>query len=1058
MTHNFLEDHISQIPALQLLMKIGYTYLTPTEAMEIRGDNRNVLLDGILLDQLKRMNRIQHRGQAYEFSEGTFTRAIEDLKKYPLVDGLIRSNEKIYNDLTLGVSFEETIGSDRKSYSFHYIDFVHPENNVYHVTEEFEVLRPGRADTYRPDIVLFVNGIPLAVIECKRPDLDQTDPLSQAISQHLRNQKADGIPELFKYSQLLFAICGDRGKYGTTGTEEKYWSVWKEKELQEGELYGIKNRPLSEKDLTRLFGTRFYYVRDHFKKLESNPLQVTDQDRTLYCLCRPDRLIELTYRFLLYDGGVKKVTRYQQYFAVKKTIERVRYIQGGKRQGGVIYHTQGSGKSLTMVMLAKSLALEPTIPDPRIILVTDRIDLDQQLKGTFVSCGLVERLAQAQSGKHLLRILKSRKASIITTLIGKFETLLEHEEWREESPEIFVLVDESHRSQYGIANKKMMQVLPNACYIGFTGTPLLREEKNTAAKFGGFIDKYTILQGVTDEAIVPLIYEGREAVQNVQQKEIDAFFDRVCEDLSEHQKYDLKQKFARADQLNEVDQKITMMALDITDHYVKNWQGTGFKGQLTASSKSAAIRFLQAFNDIGKVNVEVLISGPDSRENNTTIYEELHQDLIQKFWRNMMQKYGTEEAYNKELIRQFKKEDNPEIIIVVDKLLVGFDAPRNTILYIARSLKEHSLLQAIARVNRLYEGKSSGYIIDYYGVLGNLEKALEDYNALEGFDAEDIEGTLLGIQQEIDKLPDLHAQLWDLFKEIINKKDVEAFEMLLSDEKIRKEFYSRLNIFARTLKIGLSSMGFEERVGMDKVNLYKSDARFFQQLRVSVQSRYSDVVDYRQYEKQIQKLLDYYVSTHEVIRLTEQVNIFDQEAFHREVEKITSPAAKADTIASRTAKHISEKRREDPVFYNRFSRMLQKVIEDFHHRRISELEYLSKANEIMNSVVGYEDQTIPEPLKQREVAQAFYRTTNEILQEAKVGAGIETIQSIALRIDDIILSNRVVDWVYKEDIINRMKQQIDDCLFEVQDQGINLSVEVIDEIIEQTIEIAKCRY
>jgi type I restriction enzyme, R subunit len=236
MTPAFLEDHISQIPALQLLMKIGYTYLTPTEAMDHRGDNRNVLLDEILLTQLRRLNKIYHRDQNHHFQEGAFSQAVQLLKNLPLVDGLIKSNEKVYDLLTLGTSFEQTIGTDKKSYSFKYIDWEIPENNVFHVTEEYEVLRAGRADTFRPDVVLFVNGIPLVVIECKRPDHDQSDPLKQAISQHLRNQKIDGVPELYKYNQLQFAICGDRAKYATAGTEEEFWAVWKEKEFDEVEL------------------------------------------------------------------------------------------------------------------------------------------------------------------------------------------------------------------------------------------------------------------------------------------------------------------------------------------------------------------------------------------------------------------------------------------------------------------------------------------------------------------------------------------------------------------------------------------------------------------------------------------------------------------------------------------------------------------------------------------------------------------------------------------------------------------------------------------------------
>ena len=456
MTPTFLEDHISQIPALLFLQKIGYSYLTPDQAIDFRDSNRNVILDQVLVEQLKKLNHFTYRDQPHTFSEQTFQLALNDIKRFPMNEGPIRVNEKVFDFLTLGTSYEQTIDGNRKSYSFKFIDWHKPENNVYHVTEEFEVGRVGRPDTYRPDVVLFVNGIPLVVIECKRPDLDD-DPLSQAISQHLRNQKEDGIPDLYKYSQLLLSVCADRAKYGTVGTKEEFWSVWKEQENVEEKLSQIKNTTLAENEMQSLFGPRFNYVRHFFDELEKSEVAVTDQDRTLYALCRPERLLDLTYRFTLYDAGIKKVARYQQFNAVKKTLDRVKSTVAGRRQGGVIYHTQGSGKSLTMVMMAKSLAL--TIPDTKILIITDRIDLDGQIWNTFKDCGLEDRLKQATSGKNLLKILKSNRASIITSLIGKFETLLEKEDFHDTSPDIFVLVDESHRSQYGIANEKMQQVL-----------------------------------------------------------------------------------------------------------------------------------------------------------------------------------------------------------------------------------------------------------------------------------------------------------------------------------------------------------------------------------------------------------------------------------------------------------------------------------------------------------------------------------------------------------------------------------------------------------------------
>lgn len=1042
-----------------LLQKIGYTYLTPDEAMAYRVDNRNVILDGILVEQLKKINKFTFRGKEHEFTPITFEHALEDIKRFPLVDGQIKTNEKVYDLLTLGTSYEQTVGYDRKSFNFHFIDWQHPQNNVFHVTEEFEVAQPGKNSTLRPDIICFVNGIPLAVIECKRPEMDK-DPIVQAISQHTRNQKLDGIPDLFKYSQILMAVCADRAKYGTAGTPSEFWSVWKDPENLDAELDAIKNRGSVPEKEEKIFGQRFRYVREYFTELQSHHQHVTEQDRAIYALLRPDRLLEFTYRYMVYDGGDKKIARYQQVSAVRKTLNRIKALQGGRRIGGVVYHTQGSGKSLTMVMMAKAIALEPTIIDPKIILVTDRIDLDDQIYKTFNNCGLQDRLKQATSGRDLLRLLKSNKASIITTIIGKFETLLERERYTLDSPNIFVLVDESHRSNYGVAAEKMRQVLPNSCYIGFTGTPLLRPEKSTALKFGGYIDKYTINQAVEDGAVVPLVYEGREVMQSVNQKAIDTFFEKITRGLTQEQVADLKKKFARADQLNETEQKLQMVVWDVVEHFTRYWKGTDFKAQLTAPSKSAAIKLKQMFDVDGRVSTEVLISGPDTRDGSKTIYEELEKELVLTFWKNMMSRYGTEKEYNQQLINQFKNGEEPEIIIVVDKLLTGFDAPRNRVLYIARSLKEHSLLQAIARVNRVYKAKNEGYIIDYYGIFGNLNQALNTYTALAGFDSEDVEDTLTSIKELIDKLPDHCAQVWDIFKDIVNRKDNEAYALLLHDKKVRQEFYERLNKFGRTLQAALSSHLAYEMLGLEKLNAYRDDFRFFQNLRKQVRSRYSDSIDYRQYEAQIQKLLDHHVTAEEVRQLTDPVNIFNKEAFEKELEKVEGKAARADTIASRTAKHINEKFNEDPVFYRKFSALLQEVIDAFHEKRISDLEYLTRAEAISEQVVNYYDQSIPEQLRASESAQAYYRTIGETMKEYEIQDKLSTVQeTVASEIDRIILENKVVDWVSKNDVLNRMSREIQDYLWELDDQrDLGIPQEVIDDIINKALDIAKYRY
>ena len=316
-TPSFQEDHISQVPALQLLQNLGYTYLRPQEViLQRRGRFSNVLLEGILVEQLRRMNRITYRGAQYEFTEANIEAAVQALKDIPF-DGLVRTSEEIYDLLSLGKALEQTIDGDTKSFTLQYIDWRNVSNNVFHVSEEFEVERTGSNQLCRPDVVLFVNGIPFAVIECKRPDIK--GPLEQAISQNIRNQGEDYIPRLFTFTQLLVSVTKNEASFGTTGTAAKFWSRWRE--LRDGrptdvtaEVAPFVNRPLPKAQKDKLFADRFGYVRAYFDELEAEGRQVTEQDKALYSLCRPERLMDLAGRFIVFDAGEKKIARYQQYF------------------------------------------------------------------------------------------------------------------------------------------------------------------------------------------------------------------------------------------------------------------------------------------------------------------------------------------------------------------------------------------------------------------------------------------------------------------------------------------------------------------------------------------------------------------------------------------------------------------------------------------------------------------------------------------------------------------------------------------------------------------------
>ncbi|AMS27561.1 restriction endonuclease subunit R [Bacteroidetes bacterium UKL13-3] len=1072
-TPSFKEDHISQIPALQMLVNLGYTYLSPAEADRQRGGKTtNVLLEDVLRKQLKEINSIRVSATKTSiFTDDNIERGILALKNLPMNEGYIAASEKAYNLLTLGQALEQSVDGDKKSFTLQYIDWKNIGNNVFHVSEEFSVMRSTSKEHYRPDLVLFVNGIPLCIIECKRPDMKE--PLKQAISQHLRNQQEDGIRSLYVYSQLTLSIATQEAAYATNATPEKFWAKWHEKfnsdeeeRYYKNELQEFKNKPLPIPIKEQLFSDRFKYVRQYFDALEQEEILPTEQDNYLYGLCRPERLMDIVFNFVLFDNGEKKVARYQQFFAIKKSMQRIKHVENGKRRGGVIWHTQGSGKSLTMVMLAQAIAMEPSIRNPKIVLVTDRTDLDNQITGTFRKCGRF--VENATTGQRLVELLENKSDAVVTTIINKFVAAVKKIDKPLESHDIFVLVDEGHRTQHGTFNIDMQKTLPNACFIAMTGTPLFKKDKSTAEKFGGMIDAYTVDQAVKDKAVVPLLYEGRLALQNVNASPIDTFFGMVSEPLTEYQKADIKKKFARNDHLNSAEQKMRMIAWDISYHFRDNWQGrTPFKGQLVCDKKVNAIKYKEYLDEIGIVSCEVLISSIDEREGEESAYEKSTEKENQ-FWKKMMDEHGNSKSYEKNIISRFKNQKDPEIIIVVDKLLTGFDEPKNTVLYLTRNLQSHKLLQAIARVNRIYPDKEFGYIIDYYGVIENLDDALQLYSSFEDFDDEDLAGTMTNISDEIKKLPQKHSDLWDIFKTIANKRDAEAYQQLLKDEAIRVLFYDKLAAFAKGLKLALSSIQFHKEVEEKVINRYKEDLTMFLKLRLAVVERYSDEIDYKQYEGQIQKLIDTHITTEKIETITELVNIFDKDKFQQEVENTTGKAAKADKIASRTAKHITEKMDEDPAFYKKFSQMLRETIADYEAKRISEAQYLSRVQDIMNNVLAHTDNDIPEQLTDRDVAKAFYGLTVEALSE-KIQDNVvrkEVATQTALQIDDLIqdsvLDNGkpIIDWQYKTNIIGKLLIEIGDYLIdEVRDKyNVDLAFKDMDKIAEDCIEVAKIRY
>lgn len=1069
MSFNAAENVQSQIPALQMLVALGFKPLSQADALSLRGGRpRNVVLDDILAETLMRINRFSHRGREYAFDLEDAHEAMRRLKPTPdRLKGLRGTNQDIFDSLVLGTTITKSIDGDSKSYSFRFIDWENPSNNAFHVTAEFSVERTGSSQTRRCDIVAFVNGIPVLVIENKRP----TETLKKADSQLIGYQSEDNIPQLFHFAQLLMTMNRVEARYATVGTPRKFWSTWRDEEDTDGAISASANRPLTGPELDAVFSGDFAPARAYFASMAAeSDRSVTEQDRSIFALCRPERLLDIIRRFTVFDGGVRKVARHQQFFGIRRAVETVKQFEAkGARKGGVIWHTQGSGKSLTMVMLGRALALEKSIPNPRILIVTDRDDLDKQIKDTFRSCDLEP--VRATGGSHLLELIHN-KAPLVTTIINKFDTALRNAKEADTDPSIFVLVDESHRTQtgrYGGHSQfagKMRRLLPNACYLGFTGTPLLKKDKNTLSTFGRLIHRYAIDEAVADEAVVPLLYEGRLVEQQIAGNVIDRWFEKISEGLTDAQKADLKRKFSRMDALSKTAQAIRAKAFDISEHYRQHWQGTGFKAQLVAPSKASAVRFKEVLDEIGHVSSAIVISAPDDNEGNEEFDQE-SKDLVRAFWSRTMAQYKTEEEYNRQIIDAFKGSGDPEILIVVSKLLTGFDAPRNTVLYVCKALKEHNLLQAIARVNRLYEEdsveKQFGFIVDYEGLLGELDQALSTYSAFDGYDAADVAGAVNDVREEIRKLSQLHDQLWDLFKPVRNKKDMEALEQFLGDEAVRQDFYGRFRAFSRCLHISLSSDKLLDVFDERKIDQLKRDWKQFSELKRSVQLRYQETVDVREFEPKIQKLLDDHVVAMPAETIIEVVNINDPAALRAVVEEAgVSEASKADRIASATRRAITEKMEEDPAFYRQFSEMLQETIRAYRERRLSEREYLNSVSDLASKVARKDrGRDVPDSIRGDDDAQALFGLLEGRLARQE-GAALAPDEgaSIALDVTKIIRSHLIVGIWSNEVAQNNLRNAIDDYFFDIlrDTMQIELPMEQLDDLEQRIMDLARARF
>jgi len=1015
MTPDTSENKIQQ-NSINLLRNLGYKFISREENLKLRGSKSSeVLFREILTQKLDEINGYEYKGKRYKFSQSSILKAVDELAGVSLNEGLMIANEKITNLLLLGTSLEENLeDGTRRSFSFKFIDFVNLQNNDFYVTEEFEVSRinQGEAQKHRrPDLVLFINGIPVVVIELKKSSVS----LENGIKQLQKEQGKDEIAHLFKYIQLTIAANGSEARYGTTGTPFKFYSVWKEQD-------GANER-----------------LKDAIKDRKISVL-----DTTLFALLSKDRLLRLIRHYILFDKRVKKVCRYQQFFAIEETLKRVSTLEDGARVGGLIWHTQGSGKSLTMVMLTK--LLKQIYPNSKIIVVTDRIDLDEQIHDTFKNTDI--KAGRASSGSDLIEKLQSG-VSVITTLVHKFEKVQSQKVVIRDS-DIFVLVDESHRTQGGDLHKAMKKALPLACYIGFTGTPLLKREKNSFAKFGGEIHRYTIDDAVKDGAVLPLLYEGRYVGQEVLDSDgLTRKFDLISRELSDEAKRDLQQKWARFERVASSEQRLELIAVDINEHFKKSLKMAkgGFKAMLATQRKYDAIKYHQIFEEYGEIRTAYVISSNEHEE-----LEGGHKEYVAKAWQETIKEYGSEEAYLKYVKDEFVNGDEIDLLIVVDKLLTGFDAPRASTLYIDKQLKEHNLLQAIARVNRLYDGKDYGYIIDYRGLLGELDEALTSYASLSGFDPEDLTGAVMDVRSEIVKAKTYYTHLDGLFSGIKFKDDLESYVAVLEDVQKRDDFKEWLSQFARAFKLALSSEKICDILSEEEIKAYKQRVKFYNELRKAVQLRYHEACDFGKYEAQMQKLLDTYVSAKEVNELTKLVNIFETE-FDDEVQRIKGKNAKADTIISAVSAVVKEKMESNPAFYKSIAKQIQDIIDEYKAKRLSEEEKLAKAKQLKDLITGAlkpNEDRYPKEFNSKKILFAIYDNLLDILGDMEL-ADIETVaKNLSMKFYEIYeQASKKPEWHKNMDVENEITSAMEDALWDVEDEyGVSIDDK---EKIYQTI-------
>lgn len=1020
------QDEIEKVelPAIDQLTRLGWTYVPGADlapvlpvdgaALGERGYYREVVLSKRLEAAVLRLNPW--------ISDENLRKVIREFT-HPNHAGLMEYNQSIYDLLVNYLSVEQDLGAGRKGQTVKVIDFDNPENNEFLCTNQFKV--EGINQKIIPDIVCFVNGLPLAVIECKSPYV--ADAVAEGINQlrryaNLRSPEDDeGAQKLFWYNQLMVSTCRDQAKVGTISSSAQHYGDWKDAyPFTDADIQAMVQQPAfistgstaSSHKTGDVPSSEYLVAAKQIASVAGTSSgEVTPQQRLLAGMFKPANFLDLMQNFTLFepvDGRlIKKVARYQQYRAVNKVIERLKKGSTRKEKSGVVWHTQGSGKSLTMVMLAVKMRRDPELKQYKLVFVTDRTQLDGQLSKTFRNAQN-ETIHNAGSVAELKYLLSKDSSDIVTAMVQKFQEAEQEGDFTDLNPseKIIVLADEAHRTQFGGLAMTINAALPNAPKIGFTGTPLLKSQKMDRA-FGGYIDKYKINEAVDDGATVRIIYEGRQVQSDVVGDSLDALFEEYFKDKSDDEKREIKKKYGVERAVREAPARIRWVCIDLLKHYREKIQPNGFKAMIVVGSRHAATVFKKTLEDLEAPPSEVIISGT-------------HNDPA------YLSKY-TDSAHQKQVIKNFtkplgtdkEKEDPTCFLIVKDMLLTGFDAPIAQVMYIDRSLKDHSLMQAIARVNRTYKGKACGYVVDYYGLSDYLTEALNQ------FSSEDVEGTYHTLKDEIPRLKAAHTRVASIFAGI-KSTDVDDYVLHLKDEDTRQQFELAFKKFAKQMDVILPDTAAKPFI---------PDLKLWGKVQNAARNRYRDPgLNISDAGAKVRQLVDEHIISTGVDPKIPPVDLMAAN-FKETVEQIKSPESRASEIESAIKHHITVNLDEDPEYYKSLSLRLRDIIEKTAGKWDQQLELLLQMVDNIES----DHKQAADDLGLSETEFAFY---NILMAEVTRHAGEYAISEavhdeIKATSQDLVgmfdQATQIVDFFSKLDEVKRMKKEIKravlDCSF-----------------------------